>query len=74
MTNEEIAHLCRRIEDVDKNFGQNSYSGDMTPLKQDFDIKSLGVPNYYLELMDEMNDMLRKSRVLFLHTRKDIRQ
>ena len=67
MTNEEIAHLCHRLEDVDKNFEQKSYPGHMTPLKEDFNIRSLSTPNYYLKLMDEMNDMLRKSRVLFLN-------
>ena len=67
MTNEEITHLCHRLEDVNKNFEQESYLGQIALLKEDFNIRSLSTPNYYLKLMDEMNDMLQKSRVLFLH-------
>lgn len=67
MTNEEIAHLCHRLEDVNKNFEQKSHLGQIASLKEDFNIRSLNTPNYYLKLMTEMNDILQKSRLLFLH-------
>ncbi|GEM_PF-2127525 len=67
MTKEEINHLCQELEHINKNFEQNSYPGHIAPLKQDFNIQSLNTPKYYLEVIEEMNDMLRKSRVLFLN-------
>ncbi|MDM1295357.1 MULTISPECIES: hypothetical protein [unclassified Sphingobacterium] len=67
MTKEEINHLCQELEHINKNFEEKSYPGNAPLLKQDFNIQSLNTPNHYLKVMDEMNDMLRKSRVLFLN-------
>jgi len=68
MTKEKISKLSQEIEDVSNNFENKPWTENIKLLKEDFDINSISTPNHYLKTIDEMEEVLRETRLLFLYS------
>ena len=68
MTKEEKVILLQEIDDISSNFEDASFTGNIKLLKEDFDIKSIKTPKVYRKTIDELNEVLRETRLLFLYS------
>lgn len=68
MTKEELNKLSKEIEDISNNFELKPFSGNVKLLKEDFDINKIKSPKQYLETIDEITEVLRENRLLFLYS------
>jgi len=66
MTKEEINKLSQEIEDVSRYFENKPWTGNQKLLKEDFDIGSLNTPKHYWKIIEEIEEVLREARILFL--------
>ena len=66
MTKEEISKLSQEIEDISNNFENKPWTGNVKLLKEDFDINSIITPKNYSKTIDELEEVLRETRFLFL--------
>ncbi len=60
-------HLIEEIKDIKSNFN-SSLNSDFSFLKEDLDIKNLNNPNKYFGTINEIEKLLRETRILFLHS------
>ena len=68
MTKEELNKLSQEIEDISNNFELKPFSDNVKLLKEDFDINKIKSPKQYLETIDEITEVLRENRLLFLYS------
>lgn len=68
MTKEELNKLSQEIEDISNNFEPKTFSENVKLLKEDFDINKIKSPKQYLETIDEITEVLRENRLLFLYS------
>ena len=68
MTKEEQNKLSQEIEDISNNFELKPFSDNVKLLKEDFDINKIKSPKQYLETIDEITEVLRQTRLLFLYS------
>ena len=68
MTKEELNKLSQEIEDISNNFEPKPFSENVKLLKEDFDINKIKSPKQYLETIDEITEVLRQTRLLFLYS------
>jgi len=68
MTKEEINRLTQEIEDISNNFENNFWTGNVNILKEDFDINSINTPNHYWDIIDQLEEVVRETRILFLYS------
>lgn len=68
MTKEELNKLSQEIEDISNNFEPKPFSDNVKLLKEDFDINEIKIPKQYLETIDEITEVLRETRLLFLYS------
>lgn len=68
MTKEELNKLSQEIEDISNNFEPKPFSENVKLLKEDFDINKIKSPKQYLETIDEITEVLRENRLLFLYS------
>jgi len=68
MTKEELNKLSQEIEDISNNFELKPFSDNVKLLKEDFDINEIKSPKQYLETIDEITEVLRQTRLLFLYS------
>lgn len=68
MTKEELNKLSQEIEDISNNFELKPFSGNVKLLKEDFDINKIKSPKQYLETIDQITEVLRQTRLLFLYS------
>ena len=68
MTKEEINKLSREIEDISNNFDNEPWTGNVKLLKEDFDNLSIKTPKHYWKIIDEIEEILRETRILFLYS------
>lgn len=68
MTKEELIKLSQEIDKISKNFENKPWTENRKLLKEDFDINSINTPNHYLKTIDELEEVLRESRLLFLYS------
>ena len=68
MTKEELNKLSQEIEDISNNFEPKPFSENVKLLKEDFDINKIKSPKKYLETIDEITEVLRENRLLFLYS------
>jgi len=66
MTKEEISKLSQNIEDISNYFQNKPWTENVKLLKEDFDINSIKTPKHYWETIDELAEVLREARLLFL--------
>ncbi len=66
MTKEEINTLSQKIEDVSCYFENKPWTANVKLLKEEFNVESINTPNYYWEIIDEIEEVLRETRILFL--------
>lgn len=67
MTKEELIKLSQEIDKISNNFENKPWTDNRKLLKEDFDINSINTPNHYLKTIDELEEILRESRLLFLY-------
>jgi hypothetical protein len=72
MTKEEISKLSQEIEDISNYFETKPWSGNTKLFKEDFDINSISTPNHYRKTKDELEEVLRETRILFLNSALNI--
>lgn len=68
MTKEELNKLSQEIENISNNFELKPFSDNVKLLKEDFDINEIKSPKQYLETIDEITEVLRQTRLLFLYS------
>lgn len=68
MIKEELNKLLQEIEDISNNFELKPFSGKVKLLKENFDINEIKSPKQYLETIDEITEVLRETRLLFLYS------
>ena len=68
MTEEEIKKLMKDIEEISNNFEDKPWTDNMKFLKEKFDINSINTPNYYLDIINDFEELLRETRLLFLYS------
>ena len=68
MTKEELNKLSQEIEDISNNFELKPFSENVKLLKEDFDINKIKSPKQYLETIDDITEVLRENRLLFLYS------
>lgn len=68
MTKEEINKLSQDIEDISNNFEEKAWTDNVRLLKEDFDVSSIRTPNHYQKIINEIKEVLRESRLLFLYS------
>jgi len=68
MTKEELKKLNKEIEKISNNFEDKPWTENIKFLKENFDINSIGTPNQYLDIINEFEEMLRETRLLFLYS------
>lgn len=66
MTHEEIKKLSQSLEKISNNFELKPLSGNIKLLKEDFDINTINTPNHYWEIIEEVEEVLRQTRLMFL--------
>jgi len=66
MKKERIIKLSQEIEDVSSSFEDNPFTENIKFLKEAFDINSVNTPKYYSEIIDELEEVIRETRLLFL--------
>ncbi|NOQ71782.1 MAG: hypothetical protein GQ574_07270 [Crocinitomix sp.] len=68
MTKEVVRKLSQEIEDISNNFENKPWTGNAKLLKEDFDINSISTPKKYSKTIDELEEILRETRLLFLYS------
>ena len=68
MTKEELNKLSQEIEEISNNFKDKPWTENLKLLKENFDINSIKTPTQYLKTIDELEEVLRESRLLFLYS------
>ncbi len=59
--------LCNKIDKVSTKFESTLLTGSYRILKNDFSINDLDEPNIYLRLLEDLEEVKRQTRVLFIH-------
>lgn len=68
MTKEEVSNLSQEINDISNNFENKPWAENAKLLKENFDINSLSTPNHYLETIDQLTEVVREARLLFIYS------
>lgn len=68
MTNTDLIKFTKKIEEVSAHFEDKPWTQNVKFLKADFDSTSLKSPKEYSLLINELDELLRETRLLFLHT------
>lgn len=68
MKEEEINILSQEIKNVSDYFENKPWTGSTKSLKEDFNIDSINAPNYYLNVIEKIDEVLRETRILFLYS------
>lgn len=68
MTKDELKKLNKEIEKISNNFEDKPWTENIKFLKENFDINSIGTPNHYLDIINEFEEVLRETRLLFLYS------
>ena len=68
MTNEELNKLSQDIEEVSNKFEDKPWTENVKLLKENFDFNSINKPSKYLKTIDELEEILRETRLLFLYS------
>ncbi|MBS7230769.1 hypothetical protein KHA90_07015 [Flavobacterium psychroterrae] len=68
MTKEELNKLSQKIENVSTNFQLKPFTDNIKLLKEDFDINEIKTPQQYLKTIDDITEILRQTRLLFLYS------
>ncbi len=66
MTKEQLNELLQDIEDVASNFEDKPWTANVKLLKEDFDIASANNPKKYWKTKDQLEELLRETRILFI--------
>ena len=68
MTKEELSKLSQEIDEISNNFENKPWTENIKLLEEDFDINSINTPNNYLKTIDELEEVLRETRLLFIYS------
>lgn len=68
MTKEQLNNFYQDIEKISENFEQKPFTENVKLLKENFKIDSLNTPNHYQSMIDELSEIIRESRVLFIYS------
>ncbi|PTX58955.1 hypothetical protein C8N46_11124 [Kordia periserrulae] len=68
MTKEDLNKLSQEIDEISNNFEDKPWTDNVKLLKEDFDINSINTPSQYLKTLDELEEVLRETRLLFLYS------
>lgn len=68
MDEKERDSFQQKINNLSKLFESKGLTSGMNPEHKNFDTSKLEDPNFYLELLDELEELKRQARVLFLHS------
>jgi len=68
MTNEKLSKLFHEIGDISNNFELKPWTENIKLLKDDFDINKINSPQNYLEVISEIAEILRQTRLLFIYS------
>ena len=66
MLKEELNRLSQEIEDLSSHFEDKPWTENVKLLKEDFDIGSINKPKQYWKMIEEIEEVLRETRILFI--------
>jgi hypothetical protein len=66
MTKQELEKLSETIENIAKYFEEKPFTENVKLLKDNFDVNTIKMPNHYLKAIDELDEILRETRFLFI--------
>lgn len=66
MKKEELIKLSQHIEDISNNYEAEPYTANIKLLKEDFDINLLNTPKHYWGVLEDLEEIQRETRLLFL--------
>lgn len=68
MTNDELQELSEDLKEISSHFEEKPWTDNMKLLKEDFDITIIKPPKHYVDVIDEITELYRQTRVLFLYS------
>lgn len=68
MNKEKLSQLSNEIEIIASHFEEKPWSDNVKLLKQTFDISDAASPNHYLNVLVELEEITRQTRLLFVLT------
>ena len=68
MTKDELSQLSQDIGDVSYYFESKPLTDNIKMLKQDFNIDKIDTPKHYSKIIDDISELLRETRLLFLYS------
>ncbi|MFD2943263.1 hypothetical protein [Flavobacterium notoginsengisoli] len=66
MNKEQLHALTGDIEVISKYFEEKPFTDSVKMLKENFDTESVQSPGHYLQVMDQVSELLRQTRFLFI--------
>ena len=68
MTKENLNKLSQEIENITSYFEEKPLTANIKLLKDGFEINTINTPNSYLSVIDELSEILRETRLLFIYS------
>ena len=68
MPKDNLNQISQIIEDISGNFEDEPWTENMKLLRPDFDLNTIKSPKHYLDVMAEVRELSRQTRVMFLHS------
>lgn len=66
MKKENLNKLLQEIENITSYFEEKPFTENIKLLKEDFD--KINTPNHYLSIIEELSEILRETRILFIYS------
>ena len=68
MTKEDLSVLLQEIENISNKFELKPWTENIKLLKENFDIDDISTPKHYSKILDEVAEVHRQTRLLFLYS------
>ena len=68
MNHQQNTYLSNKIDKISNKFEPTAFTGSSRLLKNNLKIDQFEEPSFYLELLEDLEEVKRQTRVLFIHT------
>lgn len=67
MNQQQNTYLFNKIDKISNKFETTAFTGSNRLLKNDLKIDQLEEPSFYFDLLEDLEEVKRQTRVLFIH-------
>ena len=67
MTNDKTSELINDINSISIHFEEKPSNNNFKDVKESFNLKSTDTPTHYWQVKEELEEILRQTRFLYLH-------